>query len=149
MIFFCFGVIIGLLLSPLETYIHELGHCLGIFISTQKINTFQEKLHIQIIFTKSPFLFKEGKTKSNFLKFLSDNKEKYINIISFIAFSGFLFSSIFYIVFIIISIYTRKYIITGLFIFFILREWLSFFTSKRNQSDIHLMIYPYSFYYNE
>lgn len=142
------GTLIGIILSPLETFIHELGHCFGILLIKRKINTFNERLYIKPTFTPSHYLFKTGKTYSNLLKHLSDNQPKYKTEIFIVAIAGVLFSSFVYIILLFVSIYYKSFLFIGFWFFFIFRELLSFFTSKKEQSDINIIKCPEKYRYN-
>lgn len=143
-----FGLVIGFLLSPLETYIHEIGHCIAIRKIKKQIPCFNETLTLEIKWLNR--LKGTAITKSNLLKYLSDRKW-YQNQISYIAKSGTVYSSAFYailiIVFWLLTQDVSKFFTIGIGInlFFLFREIFSFFFS----SDFKYYRNPLSFDYVE
>ena len=150
------GILAGLFLSPLATYIHELGHYLCVAFLSRKTPAFTDKVSSKIVMNKERCIFfREGFTKSNYLKFLSDHQPSYAAQIAKIAIAGVRFSSILYVAAISISLilafgFSKKVLmITGTFAFFLFRELLSYLTSKHTQSDKNIYnnpeqyVYPY------
>lgn len=143
------GLFIGFLLSPLETFIHELGHAMAVIIIAKQIPCFSEKLTIKIKLKYNKWFNAEGTTKSNLLNYLSEKKKYYPIQIKSIAKAGFKYSSILYIFILLICLMLYIYINslfllgTSLNLFFLLRSELSYI----NGSDRKIVKNPNLFVY--
>lgn len=150
---FSFGIFIGVLLSPLETYLHEIGHCIAIEIKKNEIDTYNSSASPQVILNYKLWIFTDGHTESEFLKFLSNNQPKYVRQIRYIARAGALFSSIFYISLgvVFLALYmtiSMLFLIgCGIFTFFLLRSLLAYWGSKKAQCDRDLVKHPEKYVY--
>ena len=152
-VLFLLGMIIGLLLSPLETWFHEFGHYIAIIIKKKDIEEFKDELKSEILLKNNRYFFTSGLTKSNFLKFLSDNQPNYIDCIKYIARAGVLFSSVFYLIaiitFCVMSIFVSVFFLIGcgIAIFFLLRSLLSYYISHKEYSDKNIVRHPEKYKY--
>lgn len=148
--FILLGIFIAILLYPIETLIHELGHALAHGLSYFwhkfiKRNTVDTKLNIKISWYLHIYSFvksKEyGNTTSDFRLYI-ENKNQYLKTHQFIARNGYLLGLFLYILIFLLLLWKIKVCnlsitLFGLIFFFWLANIMNYFTGLKDEtSDI-------------
>lgn len=131
--------------SRINDYIHEIGHCVTIYI-TKYIIRFNEKIKVTIKYKGDNKKTKILKTYSNFYSFLDkSDKHKYRNIIRINTLGGLIAETTFTIcLFFIVNKYIKIFVI----VIYITNTIYPFIKRKNiTTSDLYTLKYPEHFKY--